>query len=54
MAYHSFINITQWHYELQSYENLMKMSLKNQESIFQGTEYGDVIFMVYLHAMNFL
>ena len=27
------------HCELQCYENLMKMSLKTQESIFQGPEY---------------
>ena len=41
------------HYELQSYENPMKMSLKNQESIFQGTEYGDFIFMVYFACHEF-
>ena len=41
------------HYELQSYENPLKMSLKNQESIFQGTEYGDFIFMVYFACHEF-
>ena len=34
-------------YELQCYENPMKMSLKTQEIIFQGPEYRYFLFMAY-------
>ena len=34
-------------YELQCYGILIKMSLKTQESIFQGPEYRYFVFMVY-------
>ena len=43
------------HYELQCYENPMEMSLKTQESIFQGPEYRYFISSwPILQAMNFL
>ena len=41
------------HYELQCYENPLKMSLKTQESIFQGPEYGYFIFKVYFSGHEF-
>ena len=41
------------HYELQCYENPMKMSLKTQGSIFQGLEYAYFIFMVYFSGHEF-
>ena len=40
-------------YELQCYENPMKMSLKTQESIFQGPEYRYFIFMAYFSGHEF-
>ena len=40
-------------YELQCYENPMKMSLKTQESIFQGPEYSYFLFMAYFQAIDF-
>ena len=44
---------TQLYYELQCYENPMKMSLKTQESIFQGPEYRYFIFMAYFSGHEF-
>ena len=41
------------HYELQCYENPMKMSFKTQESIFQGHEYRYFIFMAYFSGPEF-
>ena len=41
------------YYELQCYENPMKMSLKTQESIFQGPEYRFFIFMAYFSGLEF-
>ena len=41
------------HYELQCYENPMKMSLKTQESI-QGPDYRYFIFMAYFSGHEFL
>ena len=40
-------------YELQCYENPMKMSLKTQESIFQGPEYSYFLFMAYFSGHGF-
>ena len=40
------------HYELQCYENPMKMSLKTKESIFQGPEYRYFIFMAYFSGLE--
>ena len=42
-----------YHYELQCYENPMKMSLKTQEGIFQGPEYRYFIFMAYFSGHEF-
>ena len=44
---------TQLYYELQCYENPMKMSLKTQESIFQGPENRYFIFMAYFSGHEF-
>ena len=41
------------HYKLQCYENPMKMSLKTQESIFQGPEYRYFIYMAYFSGHEF-
>ena len=41
------------HYELQCYENPMKMSLKTEEGIFQGPEYRYFIFMAYFSSHEF-
>ena len=40
-------------YELQCYENPMKMSLKTQESIFQGPEDSYFLFMAYFSGHGF-
>ena len=40
-------------YELQCYENPMKMSLKTQEIIFQGPEYRYFLFMAYFSGHGF-
>ena len=40
-------------YELQCCENPMKMSLKTQESIFQGPEYSYFLFMAYFSGHGF-
>ena len=42
------------HYELQCYENPMKMSLKTEEGIFQGPEYRYFIFMAYFSGHEFV
>ena len=42
------------HYELQCYENSMKMSLKTQESIFQGLNTDISFSWPIFQAMNFL
>ena len=42
-----------FHYELQYYENPMKMLLKTQESIFQGPEYRYFILMAYFSGHEF-
>ena len=50
-SFHKLVSIS--HYELQCYENPMKMSLKTQESFFQGPEYRYFIFMAYFSGPEF-